>query len=80
LEKLGIINFLRKTSPFNTSVNSLANVLSAVTGVKPGALQPMLNPMISTGVIQKNNPMKSINTVNVVENKLIQIGFNLEKK
>ena len=80
LEKLGIINFLRKTSPFNTSVNSLANVLSAVTGVKPGALQPMLNPMISTGVIQKNNPMKSKNTVNVVENKLIQIGFNLEKK
>ena len=77
-KKLGIIDFLRKQNPFNTSVNSIASVLSAVTGGKPSTIQSMLNPILSENVSNKNNPMNSVNTVKVVENKLIQIGFNIK--
>ena len=75
LEKLGVIEYLKNKTPFNTSVNSLANALSGVTGVKATTLQPMLNAMISKGVSDKNNPLKSIKTVNVVINKLTNIGY-----
>ena len=78
LEKLGIISFLRKQEPFSTSVNSMATVISAITGGKSTTIQPMLNPMLSTEVDGKNNPMNSINSVRVVENKLIQIGFKVK--
>lgn len=77
LEKLGIVHFLRKQQPFNTSVNSMATAISAITGGKVSTIQSMLNPMMSKEVESKNNPMNSIKTVNVVENKLIQIGYKL---
>jgi hypothetical protein len=79
LHKLGIIDFLRKQQPFNTSVNSLATILSAITGEKSVTLQPMLNPMLSKKVVDKNNPLNSTKTVEKVENLLINIGFNLNK-
>ena len=73
------IDFLRKQQPFNTSVNSLATILSAITGEKSVTLQPMLNPMLSKKVVDKNNPMNSTKTVEKVESQLINIGFNLNK-
>jgi hypothetical protein len=79
LQKLGVIDFLRKQQPFNTSVNSLATILSAITGEKSVTLQPMLNPMLSKKVVDKNNPMNSTKTVEKVESQLINIGFNLNK-
>lgn len=79
LQKLGIIDFLRKQQPFNTSVNSLATILSAITGEKSVTLQPMLNPMLSKKVVDKNNPLNSTKTVEKVESQLINIGFNLDK-
>lgn len=75
LEKLGIIDFLRNQSPFNTSINSLANAISGFTGAKPTSIQPMLNAMLGKEILDKNNPLKSTKSVNVVINKLINIGF-----
>ncbi|MBA9072579.1 hypothetical protein GGR22_000705 [Flavobacterium gossypii] len=76
LEKLGVIEFLRTKSPFNTSINSLANAISGLTGAKPTSIQPMLNAMLSKETSDKNNPLKSTNTVKVVTNKLINIGYS----
>lgn len=78
LEKLGVIKFLKEKTPFNTSINSLANALSGVTGVNPSTLQPMLNAMLSDGVSTKNNPLNSKKTVNIVVNKLTNIGYTTE--
>ncbi len=78
IQKLGLIEYMRSLSPFNTSINSLANALSGVTGIKPTTLQPMLNAMLSKGTSEKNNPLKSIKTVNVVVNKLTNIGYKIE--
>lgn len=77
LQKLGVIDFLRLKQPFSTSVNSLATILSAITGEKTGTLQPMLNPMLSKKVDDTNNPFNSKNAVGRVEKLLIHIGFNL---
>ena len=79
LHKLGIIDFLRNQQPFNTSVNSLATILSAITGEKSVTLQPMLNPMLSKKVDDSNNPLNSTKAVERVESQLINIGFNLNK-
>jgi hypothetical protein len=75
LQKLGLIEYMRSLSPFNTSINSLANALSGATGIKPSTIQPMLNAMLSEGTSDKNNPLKSTKTVNVVLNKLANIGY-----
>jgi hypothetical protein len=75
LEKLGVINFLRTKQPFKSSTNSLATILSAVTGEKSTTLQPMLNALLSTTVSEKNNPLKSKKGLAKVEKTLIQIGF-----
>lgn len=79
LHKIGVIDFLRGQQPFNTSVNSLASVLSAITGEKSGTLQPMLNPMLSKKVDDTNNPLNSKKAVERVEKQLINIGFNLNE-
>ena len=79
LHKLGVIDFLRTKQPFNASTNSLATILSAVTGAKSGTIQPMLNAMLSKDVEQKNNPLKSQKPVKKVNQQLIHIGFNLDK-
>lgn len=77
LQKLGIIDFLKNKQPFNTSIRSLATVLSAITGANIGTIQPMINPMLSKGVSQKNNPMNSNKPVQKVQKQLNDIGFNL---
>lgn len=79
LHNLGVIEFLRTKKPFNTSVNSLATVLSAITGAKSGTVQPMLNAMLGKNVDDKNNPLNSPKPVFKVENQLIKIGFNLNE-
>lgn len=79
LHKLGIIDFLRDKKPFVNSINSLATVLSAVTGAKSGTIQPMLNAMLSKDTEQKNNPLNSDKPVNKVTKQLNEIGFNLNE-
>lgn len=79
LHSIGVIDELRKQKPFNTSINSLASVLSAVTGGKPTSIQPMLNAMLNTNISPKNNPLNSKNTVNIVRKKLSNLGFNVNR-
>lgn len=76
LHKLGVIDFLRKQQPFQSSINSLATILSAVTGEKSGTIQSMLNAMLSKNVNDKNNPLNSRKPTNKVTQQLNQIGFN----
>lgn len=77
LKETGVIDELRKKTPFNTSVNSLASLLSAITGGKTSSIQPMLNAMLSNNVSTKNNPLNSKKTVNVVRKKLSNLGFDV---
>jgi hypothetical protein len=79
LQKLGVIDFLRTKQPFQSSTNSLAIVLSAITGEKLETIQPMLNPIVSKEAGQKNNPLNSKKAVPKVEQQLIKIGFNLNE-
>ena len=79
LHKLGVINLLRRKQPFNTSVNSLATVLSAITGAGTTTIQSYLNPMLSNNVDNKNNPLNSERPVNKVQKQLNDIGFNLDE-
>lgn len=77
LEKLGILDFLNEKAPFNTSTNALANVISAITGIKQTSVYPMINPILKDNVDQKNNPLLTENTVRKVQLKLDQIGFKI---
>jgi hypothetical protein len=74
LKELGILDFLREQQPFNTSTNSLATVLSAITGENNLTLQSYINPIFSKETSQKNNPLKK-DKVDNVKTQLIQIGF-----
>jgi hypothetical protein len=80
LEKLGIIEFLRSQRPFNTSINSIANIFSAITGAKSTSVQPIVNPLINKDYYNKNNPLNSKKTVLSVENKLMSLGFEIKNK
>lgn len=75
LEKLGVLDFLRKSSPFNTSVNSMANILGSIIDAKPSSIQPLLNPLLNGDVENKNNPLLSKKNVLAVETNLMKIGY-----
>ncbi|SEA96569.1 hypothetical protein SAMN05443667_113106 [Flavobacterium gillisiae] len=77
LQKLGVIDFLRKKN--NISINGLASALSAITGEKATTIQSAINPIISKDAGQKNNPLNTDKTVKKVEKQLINIGFNLDE-
>jgi hypothetical protein len=81
LHKLGVIDFLRESEPFNMSVNKLATILSAITDVDAKSLQPVLNPLITETkeIINKNNPYYLKKNVDKVEQTLIQLGYILKK-
>lgn len=79
LHKLGVIDFLRNKEPFNTNTNALASVLSGITGEKQSTLQSYINPIINKNNDQKNNPLINVKKLNLVEQKLISIGFNITK-
>jgi hypothetical protein len=75
LKELGVLDFLQKQQPFNTSVNCLASTLSAITGEKTSTIQPYINPIINPSVEQDKNPYSRIKTVQKVKNQLIENGF-----
>lgn len=79
LQKLGVVDYLRTKQPFSTSVNSIATILSAITGAKSTSIQPLLNPLLSKDVHSKNNPLNSLKVVYSVENILINMGFEFDK-
>jgi hypothetical protein len=80
LEKLGIIDFLKKEEPFNMSTNKMSNVISRVIGAKISSIQPYLNAIASKNLESKNNPLNSETNVEAVEYHLSKIGYKLRKK
>lgn len=78
LEKLGVIDFLKKERPFNTSINSMANILGHIIDAKPSSIQPLLNPLLSNDVDNKNNPLNSAKNVMAVEAHLMKIGYSIK--
>lgn len=75
LEKLGILNYLKELEPFRSSTNSLATVISAITGIPQTTVQPYLNPISNPTIDQKNNPLNSIKKVEKIEYTLNKLGF-----
>lgn len=79
LYELGILDFLRKKQPFNTSTNKLASVISSFTGEKQTSIQPALNTIYGKRIVQKNNPLTP-NNLQIVRSKLIQLGYQVDKE
>jgi hypothetical protein len=77
LYKLGVLDFLREKSAFNSSTNNLAKFLSAVTGEKASTLQSYLNPIYSPQTDQKNNPLIKKTSVKKVEKQINTMGISL---
>lgn len=80
LEKLGIIDFLKKEEPFNMSTNKMSNVISRVIGAKIASVQPYLNAITSKNFESKNNPLNSEINVEAVEFHLSKMGFKSKKQ
>lgn len=76
LHRLGILDFLRKHSSLNNSTNSLAELLSAITGERANTLQSYLNPIYSTQTNQKNNPLNKKKAVEKIEKQLNTMGVS----
>lgn len=74
LYELGVLDFLFKTLPFSTSINKLAQVISAFTGIKQTTAQSYLNPIFSIGVDQAKSPLSEKNIKSVTE-KLMKMGY-----
>lgn len=79
LEMLGVIAYLREKEPFMASTNALASIISGFTGMNPRTVQSYINPINNPEADQKNNPLKSIKTVNKVIQKLSSLGFKQSK-
>ena len=79
LQKLGVLDFLKVKEPFNTSTNSLASVLSTITGINQTSIYPMIQTIFNPKNNQKNNPLNSKNTVNKVVQTLNEIGYTNNK-
>lgn len=75
LEKLGILEYLKELEPFKSSTNSLATVISAITGIPKTTAQSYINPIANPTIEQRNNPLNSIKKVEKIEHTLNKIGF-----
>ncbi|HIB46877.1 MAG TPA: hypothetical protein EYN07_02380 [Flavobacteriaceae bacterium] len=78
LELLGVLKFIRENSKFGISNNSLASLVSAITGGKPETIQSYINPIGNPSVGQKNNPMNKEEGVEAIKSKLIDLGFSIK--
>lgn len=76
LHQVGVLDYLKKHSPFNLSTNKLAEYLSAITGENSKTLQSNINPIFSPTSNQKNNPLNSNSAVKKVSKKLSDMGFS----
>ncbi|RAR74230.1 hypothetical protein [Flavobacterium aciduliphilum] len=79
LHQVGVLDYLKKLSPFNLSINKLAEYLSAITGENATTLQSYINPIFSPTSGQKNNPLNSNPAVKKVSKKLADMGFSANK-
>lgn len=79
LKELGVLDHLLRFEPFKNSTNSLATIISAITGINQKTAQSYLNPITNPGVDQKNNPLNSTGKVQRIKNTLTILGFNSGK-
>ncbi|HSD06963.1 hypothetical protein [Flavobacterium sp.] len=73
LYESGIIDFLHKKDGRPHTVNSIATLLSAITGEKANTIQSAINPFINTLSSSKSKPAES--TLNKAKAKIIDLGF-----
>ena len=70
LNELGVIDYLLNKQPFNTSVNSLAAVLSPILGENTTTIQSYLNPLINKDTSSHNHPYSSKKAVDRINDSL----------
>lgn len=75
LQQLGIIDFLRTKQPFISVPDKVAQVVSAITGIKLDTVRPMVRPILNNDFAEQRNPLNSKKAVERVKDKLINIGF-----
>lgn len=73
LYELGIIDYLHKKDGKPHTVNSIATVLSGITGIKAKTIQSAINPFINTHSTSKGKPADS--TLLKAKNKIVDLGF-----
>lgn len=73
LYESGIIDFLHKKDGRPHTVNSIASLLSAITGIKQNTIQSAINPFINTHSTSKSKPAES--TLTKAKSKIIDLGF-----
>ena len=79
LKKLGVLDYLKEKTPFNTSTNSLASVISTITGIKQSSVYPMIQTIFNPLNNQKNNPLNSKKAVSSVKQVLNSLGYIYDK-
>jgi hypothetical protein len=75
LKLLGVYDYLVSKEPFNMSKNSLASIISAITGGKATSVQSAINPIDNPSASQKNNPLENDKKVLSIKLKLDDLGF-----
>lgn len=72
---IGFFEFIKEREPY-LNTNKIASLLSAITGCNQTTIQPYINPILSTEVLQDKNPLKNSKKVAEVRKQLINIGLN----
>lgn len=75
LNELGIIDFLRTKTKAGISNNSLASILSGITGIKADTIKPSLNRLSSNDKLDIRQPYYNEKTVAKVRTFLAKLGF-----
>ena len=75
LNELGIIDFLRTKTKAGISNNSLASILSGITGTKADTIKPSLNRLSSNDKLDNRHPYYNDKTVAKVRTFLTKLGF-----
>jgi hypothetical protein len=75
LNELGIIDFLRTKTKAGISNNSLASILSGITGTKANTLKPSLNRLTYNDKLDNKHPYYTEKTVAKIKKNLANLGF-----
>ncbi len=75
LNELEIIDFLRTKTKAGISNNSLASILSGITGIKADTIKPSLNRLSSNDKLDIRHPYYNEKTVAKVRTFLAKLGF-----
>jgi len=79
LHELGILELLQNSAGLGYSINGIATIVSAITGMPVSTAQSYLNPVLSTSAGQKNNPLNSPKRVTAVKQIITRLGFKPTK-